>query len=223
MGNPPEASADFVCAMEDVLEVYTRPYDPARPVVCLDKLSKQLVAETRIRSWPNRVSPNGWTTNTNAGGRRIVPDRRTLGRAPPRHRDRTAHRRGLCQGGADLLEVRYPHAEKVVLVMDNLNTHKPAAVYEAFEPAVAPRSRPLEIHHTPKHGSWLNMAEIELSVLSRQCQDRRIPDLENLTREVAAWEQARNADPRPVNWRFTTPNARIKLSASPVNSGRVKH
>jgi transposase len=112
----------------------------------------------------------------------------------------------------DLPEVRYPHAEQVVLVMDNLNTHKPAALYEAFEPAVARALlERLEIHYTPKHGSWLNMAEIELSVLSRQCLDRRIPDLETLTREVAAWEQARNADSPPVHWRFTTPDARLKL------------
>ena len=108
--------------------------------------------------------------------------------------------------------MRYPHAEKVVLVMDNLNTHQPAALYQAFEPKVA-RSLidRLEIHHTPKHGSWLNMAEIELSVLSRQCLDRRIPDAATLTHEVADWEQARNACPHPVNWRFTTPDARIKL------------
>ena len=112
----------------------------------------------------------------------------------------------------DLLEVRYPHAERVVLVLDNLNTHTPATLYEAFEPAVARRLvERLEIHHTPKHGSWLNMAEIELSVLSRQCLDRRIPDADTLTHEVAAWEQARNAIARPVDWRFTTPDARIKL------------
>lgn len=112
----------------------------------------------------------------------------------------------------DLLEVRYPHAEKVVLVMDNLNTHKPAALYQAFEPAVA-RSLidRLEIHHTPKHGSGLNMAEIELSVLGRQCLNRRIADRETLTREVAAWVQARNANTHAINWRFTTPDARIKL------------
>jgi transposase len=112
----------------------------------------------------------------------------------------------------DLLEVRYPQAERVVLVMDHRNTHQPAALYQAFEPAVA-RSliARLEIHYTPKHGSWLNMAEIELSVLSRQCLDRRIPDADTLAHEVAAWEQARNAIPRPVNWRFTTPDARIKL------------
>jgi hypothetical protein len=112
----------------------------------------------------------------------------------------------------DLLEVRYPHAEGVVLVMDNLNTHKPAALYKAFEPALARRLiERLEIHHTPKHGSWLNIAEIELSVLSRQCLDRRLPDADTLTGEVAAWERARNAIARPVDWRFTTPDARIKL------------
>ena len=112
----------------------------------------------------------------------------------------------------DLLEVHYPHAERVTLVMDNLNTHQPAALYQAFEPAVA-RSLigRLEIHHTPKHGSWLNMAEIELSVLGRQCLDRRIPNADALTHEVAAWQQAPSANTRPVNWRFTPADARIKL------------
>jgi hypothetical protein len=112
----------------------------------------------------------------------------------------------------DLREVRYPQAVKVVLVMDHLNTHQPAARYQAFKPAQARALlERLDIHHTPKQGSWLNMAEIELSVLSRQCLDRRIPDLDTLTQEVAAWEQARNADPRPVHWRFTTPDARLQL------------
>ena len=210
---PPQTDAEFVCAMEDVLDVYTRPHDPARPVVCLDELSKQLVAETRVPlpaepGQPERVdyeyercgTANLFLTGEPLAGRRHVTatERRTA--VDFAHEVR------------DLLEVRYPHAEKVVLVMDNLNTHKPAALYEAFEPAVARALLDrLEIHHTPKHGSWLNVAEIELSVLSRQCLDRRIPDLETLTREVAAWEQARNADPRPVNWRFTTPDARIKL------------
>ena len=210
---PPQTNAEFVCAMEDVLDVYTRPHDPARPVVCLDELSKQLVAETRVPlpaepGQPERVdyeyercgTANLFLTGEPLAGRRHVTatERRTA--VDFAHEVR------------DLLEVRYPHAEKVVLVMDNLNTHKPAALYEAFEPAVARALLDrLEIHHTPKHGSWLNVAEIELSVLSRQCLDRRIPDLETLTREVAAWEQARNADPRPVNWRFTTPDARIKL------------
>ena len=210
---PPQTNAEFVCAMEDVLDVYTRPHDPARPVVCLDELSKQLVAETRVPlpaepGQPERVdyeyercgTANLFLTNEPLTGHRHV----TV----------TARRTAVdfAHEVRDLLEVRYPHAEKVVLVMDNLNTHKPAALYEAFEPAVARALLDrLEIHHTPKHGSWLNVAEIELSVLSRQCLDRRIPDLETLTREVAAWEQARNADPRPVNWRFTTPDARIKL------------
>jgi hypothetical protein len=134
--------------------------------------------------------------------------------AGQRHVTVTEHRTAVdfAQVVRDLLEVRYPHAERVTLVMDNLNTHKPAALYEAFAPNVA-RSliERLEIHHTPKHGSWLNMAEIELSVLSRQCLDRRIPDADPLIQEVAAWEQARNANSRPVNWRFTTPDARIKL------------
>jgi hypothetical protein len=198
---PPQANAEFVCAMEDVLEVYTRPYDPARPVVCLDELSKQRVAETRVPlpaepGQPERVdyeyercgTANLFLTGEPLAGRRhvTVTERRTA--VDFAHEVR------------DLLEVRYPHAEQVVLVMDNLNTHVARALLER-----------LEIHHTPQHGSGLNMAEIELSVLSRQCLDRRIPDLETLTREVAAWEQARNADPRPVNWRFTTPDARIKL------------
>ena len=199
--------------MEDVLDVYTRPYDPARPVVCLDELSKPLVAETRV---PIPAEPGQPERVDSEYERRGTANLFLTGEplAGHRHGTVTEHRTAVdfAHEVRDLLEVRYPHAEKVVLVMDNLNTHKPAALYEAFEPAVARALlERLEIHHTPKHGSGLNMAEIELSVLSRQCLDRRIPDLETLTREVAAWEQARNADPRPVNWRFTTPDARIKL------------
>lgn len=210
---PPHANAEFVCAMEEVLEVYTRPYDPTRPVVCLDETSKQLVAETRTPlpvepGQPQRVdyeyerqgTANLFMAVEPLTGQRYVTvtDRRTAV--------------DFAQIVKDLLEVRYPHADKVVLVLDNLNTHKPAALYQAFEPAVAWRLlERLEIHHTPKHGSWLNMAEIELSVLNQQCLNRRIPDTAALTREVAAWQQARNADPRPVNWRFTTADARIKL------------
>ena len=199
--------------MEEVLEVYTRPYDPTRPVVCLDETSKQLVSETRTPlpaepGQPERVDYEYERQGTAnlfmaveplTGQRHVtVTDRRTA--------------MEFAQVVKALLEVHYPHAEKVVLVLDNLNTHKPAALYQAFEPAVAWRLlERLEIHHTPKHGSWLNMAEIELSVLSQQCLNRRIPDTATLTREVAAWQQARNADPRPVNWRFTTADARIKL------------
>ena len=199
--------------MEEVLAVYTRPYDPTRPVVCLDETSKQLVSETRTPlpaepGQPERVDYEYERQGTAnlfmaveplTGQRHVtVTDRRTAV--------------DFAQVVKALLEVHYPHAEKVVLVLDNLNTHKPAALYQAFEPAVAWRLlERLEIHHTPKHGSWLNMAEIELSVLNQQCLNRRIPDTATLTREVAAWQQARNADPRPVNWRFTTTDARIKL------------
>jgi DDE superfamily endonuclease len=210
---PPQANAEFVCAMEDVLEVYTRPYDPARPVVCLDELSKQQVAEIRIPlptapGQPERVDyeyERRGTANLFLTGEPLVGQRHV---AVTEQRTAVDFAREV----RNLLEVRYPHAEKVVLVMDNLNTHKPAALYEAFEPTLARALvERLEIHHTPKHGSGLNMAEIELSVLSRQCLDRRIPDADTLVHEVAAWEQARNADPRPVNWRFTTSDARIKL------------
>lgn len=199
--------------MEEVLAVYTRPYDPTRPVVCLDETSKQLVSETRTPlpaepGQPERVDYEYERQGTAnlfmaveplTGQRHVtVTDRRTAV--------------DFAQVVKALLEVHYPHAENVVLVLDNLNTHKPAALYQAFEPAVAWRLlERLEIHHTPKHGSWLNMAEIELSVLNQQCLNRRIPDTATLTREVAAWQQARNADPRPVNWRFTTADARIKL------------
>ncbi|HYQ90496.1 MAG TPA: IS630 family transposase [Candidatus Competibacteraceae bacterium] len=210
---PPAANADFVCAMEDVLELYTRPYDPTPPVGCLDETSKQLVAETRTPlsaepGQPERVDyeyERGGTANL------FLTCEPLTGRC---HVTLTQQRTAIdfAKEGRELLEVRYPQAERVILVMDNLNTHKPAALYQAFEPAVA-RSlvERLEIHHTPKHGSWLNMAEIDLSILSRQCLDRRIPDVDTLTHQVAAWEQARNANARPVNWHFTTPDARLKL------------
>jgi DDE superfamily endonuclease len=210
---PPPANAAFVCAMEDVLAVYTRPYDPAYPVVGLDETSQPLIAETRtplpaIAGQPERVDyeyERGGTANLLmtfeplTGQRQVtVTERRTAV--------------DFAKVVREVLEVGYPHAERVVLTMDNLNTHKSAALYEVFEPAVARRLiERLEIHHPPKHGSWLNRAEIELSVLSRQGLNRRIPDADTLTQAVAAWEQARNAIARPVDWRFTTPDARIKL------------
>lgn len=210
---PPRANAAFVCAMEDVLAVYTRPYDPARPVVCLDELSKPLVAETRvpIPAQPGQPERGDYEYERRGTANLFLTGEPLVGQ---RHVTVTEQRTAVdfAHEVRDLLEVRYPHAENVILVLDNLNTHKPAALYAAFEPTLA-RSlvERLEIHHTPKHGSWLNVAEIELSVLSRPCLDCRIPDADTLTHEVAAWEQARNADPRPVNWRFTTPDARIKL------------
>ena len=210
---PPQANADFVCAMEDGLEVYTRPYDPARPVVCLDELNKPLVAEiqTPLPVEPGQPARFDYEYERCGTANLFMINEPLIGQ---RHVTVTEQRTAVdfARVVRDLLEVHDPHAEKVVLVMDNLNTHKPAALYQAFEPAVA-RSLidRLEIHHTPKHGSWLNRAEIELSILGRQCLDRRIPDFDTLTREVAAWEQARTANSQGVNWRFTTPDARIKL------------
>ena len=199
--------------MEDVLEVYTRPYDPRRPQVCLDEASKQLVAEVQTPLPPQPGQPlridyeyeRCGTANLFmvfeplAGRRRVtVTERRTAV-------DFDHVIRGL-------VDTEYPQAEKIVLVMDNLNTHAPASLYEAFEPAEARRIlERLEIHHTPKHASWLDMAETELSVLGRQCLDRRIPDHDTLTREVSAWEKNRNAAVVKVDWRFTTADARIKL------------
>jgi DDE superfamily endonuclease len=199
--------------MEDVLEVYTRPYDPKRPQVCLDEASKQLVAETRMPlpvapGQPARVDYEYERRGTAnlfmlfeplAGKRRVqVTERRT-----------TADFAWVIKG---LVDDDYPEAEKIVLVMDNLNTHKPAALYEVFEPAEARRLLDkLEIHYTPKHGSWLTMAETELSVLSRQCLDRRIDNQTELTEEVAAWEHGRHEAEVRVEWRFTTADARIKL------------
>jgi DDE superfamily endonuclease len=199
--------------MEDVLEVYTRPYDPQHPQVCLDETSKQLVAETRVPipaapGQPERIDYEYARQGTAnlfmvfeplAGQRRVkVTERRTA--------IAFAH---VIQ---ELVDEQYPPATKLVLVMDNLNTHKPASLYEAFAPAEARRlMERLEVHYTPKHGSWLNMAETELSVLATQCLDRRIPDRTTLHQEVAAWQQRRDQAKCTVDWRFTTQEARIKL------------
>jgi hypothetical protein len=199
--------------MEDVLEVYTRPYDPRRPQVCLDEVSKQLVSEVApaqpaLPGQPARedyeyvregVANLFLLTEPLRGWRHItVTERRT--RADWAHCIK------------EVVDVHYPDAEVIVLVMDQLNTHTPASLYEAFAPAEAKRlADRLEIHYTPKHGSWLNMAEIELSVLSRQCLDRRIADQATLQQEVAAWEEARNTATSAIDWRFTTADARLKL------------
>ena len=210
---PPEHNAEFVAAMEDVLDVYCRPYDPNYPVVCMDETSKQLVAEVRqpIPAAPGHgelydveyercgVAEVFLFTEPLGGWRRTAV---------------TEHRARLDWAWQirHLLEKDYPHAQMVVLVMDNLNTHGPASLYEAFEPAMARRlAQRLEIHHTPKHGSWLNIAEIELSVLSGQCLDRRIDRIDWLRKECSAWDQQRNRRQKGVDWRFTTADARIKL------------
>ena len=199
--------------MEDVLEVYTRPYDPKRPQVCMDETSKQLLRDVRPPLPPAAGRPRRVDYEYERGGvvNLFLFCEPLAGR---RWVDLTAHRTKAdwAHQIRELVDARYPEAECIVLVLDNLNTHTPAALYEAFPPEEAKRlTDKLEIHYTPKHGSWLNIAEIELSVLSRQCLDRRVPDFATLAAEVAAWQEQRNAAGGPVDWRFTTADARIKL------------
>jgi transposase len=199
--------------MEDVIEVYHRPHDPERPVVCVDEAGKQLIGEVcpplPVRVGSPAKEDGEYQRNGTANlfmafeplvGRRVV--------------EVTARRTAIdfARFLKRLLDEAYPTARQVVLVTDNLNTHVTGSLYEAFEPAEARRlAERIEWHYTPKHGSWLNMAEIELSVLARQCLDRRIPDAETLRREVAAWEQRRNAAAVKADWQFTTADARVKL------------
>ena len=199
--------------MEDVLAVYTRPYDPRRPLVCFDETSKQLLRDVRAAQPP---AP-GRLARVDSEYEREGVVNLFLGCEPLAGRrwvDVTAQRtrRDWALQIQQLVDVRYPDAERIVLVMDQLNVHTPGALYDVFSPAEAKRlAEKLEIHYTPKHGSWLNIAECEFSVLSRQCLDRRVPDAATLVREVAAWQERRNATARPVDWRFTTADARIKL------------
>jgi transposase len=200
--------------MEDVLEVYTRPYDDERfPQVCLDEKSKQLLADVRepVPAGPGRRARQDYEYEREGTANLFIVSEPLRGR---RHISVTQRRTKIDWAHCmkELVDVHYPEAEKIVLVMDNLNTHTPASLYEAFEPKEARRlSERLEIHYTPKHGSWLNMAEIELSVLARQCLERRLPDKESLAAEVGAWEAERNATESSIDWRFTTGDARIKL------------
>ncbi len=210
---PPEANAAFVWHLEDVLDVYHRPYDPRRPVVCLDETSRQLLAEVRA---PLPVAPGHPARHDPEYARDGVVNLflvteplqgwRQVRISQQRTRIDWAH----CV--KDLVDGQYPDADQIVLVMDQLNTHSPASLYETFPPTEAKRlADRLEIHYTPKHGSWLNMAEIELSALQRQGLERRLGDRAMLAREVAAWTVARNAAATTIDWRFTTADARIKL------------
>lgn len=199
--------------MEDVLEIYHQPHDPQRPVVCFDEGNRQHTKETRrpLPARPGDVPKYDYEYERNGTSNLFMFF------APLetwRHVKVTARRTmvDFAHCMQDLVDLHFPEAEQIVLVMDNLNTHKFAALYEAFPPAEARRIiEKLEIHYTPKHGSWLNMAEIELSVLHRQCLKARIPDQATLIEKVAAWEKARNSSPATVHWRFTTQDARIKL------------
>jgi transposase len=199
--------------MEDILEVYTRPYDPLRPQVCMDETAKQLLRDTHqpLPMEPGRVQRRDYEYER--GGvvnlfmfLEPLAGRRWVDVTEQRTKVDWAHQI------KELVDQRYPEAERIVLVMDNLNTHTPASLYEAFDPREARRlAEKLEIHYTPKHGSWLNMAEIELSVLSRQCLDRRVADFETLEIEVASWQERRDEKGGKIEWRFRTDDARIKL------------
>jgi len=197
--------------MEDVLDVYTRPYDPRRPQVCLDETSKQLVAETRT---PLPTAPGRPARFDYEYDRRGVSAVFMLCEPLRGWREvSVSDHRGMVDFAhviKHLVDEVNPDAEQIVLVMDQLNTHSPGSLYEAFEPAEAKRlADKLEIHYTPKHGSWLNMAEIELSVLNGQCLDRRIADELTLKAEVTAWNRDRNTAATTIDWRFTTADARI--------------
>ena len=199
--------------MEDVLSVYKRKVDPAIPLICMDETSKQLIKETRqvIPAKPGSPARYDFEYERNGvcsifmfyapfvGKRHVAVSKRRT-------------RVDWAQQIKNLLDVHYPDARKVILVMDNLNTHNGISLYETFQPKEARRLLDrLEIHYTPKHGSWLNIAEIELGVLTRQCLNRRIPDQHTLAREISAWENQRNQAKAKVDWRFTNEDARIKL------------
>jgi hypothetical protein len=199
--------------MEDVLDLYAEPYDPQYPQVCFDEVPYQLVSETRmpLPMQPGKPQRYDYEYKRNgtcnlfiffqplAGWRHVkVTERRT--------------KRDFAQCMKEMVDVHFPDADKIRIVLDNLNTHTPAALYEVFDAAEARRLvQKLELHYTPKHGSWLNMAEIEISVLTAQCLDRYIPDMATLDREVTAWQTERNAHKASVDWRFTTIQARDKL------------
>jgi len=212
---PPKANGEFVWKMEDVLEVYRRPYDPKRPMVCFDEMPKQLVAETRkalparpgqVRRYDYEYRRHGVATvfmmfePLKAKRHVKVTDRRT--------------KRDFAERLRELADVHYVEAERIVLVMDNLNTHTPGSLYERFEPEEACRlAEKFEMHYTPKHGSWLNMAEIELGVFSRQCLKEHMESRQDLASAAGGWEQQRNAHAFTVDWQFRTDDARIKLKS----------
>ena len=210
---PPQANAAFVCNMEDVLEVYTRPEDAQYPLVCMDETNKQLLSDVRDplpaqAGQPQRVD---YEYKREGVADLFMFFEPLLGKRFVKVTDQRT-RKDWAQAMKELADYLYPLAKKIVVVMDNLNTHSPASFYETFEPQEARRLiERFEFHYTPKHGSWLNMAEIELGVLIRQCLSRRIPDKSTLEKEVRAWQQDRNAKVVKVDWRFTTADARIKL------------
>jgi DDE superfamily endonuclease len=210
---PPEQSAEFVAAMEDVLEVYQCPLDPAHPVICMDETSKQLVGETRrpLPVEPGQVRREDYEYERRGVANLFLFCEPLTGWLEVQVTERRT-RTDWAFAMRALSDQHYPAAERITVVLDNLNTHGPASFYEAFAPPEARRlAEQFDFHYTPKHGSWLNRAEIEFSVLSRQCLDRRIGNAEILRREVQAWTQQRNVASKRIDWQFTTADARIKL------------
>lgn len=209
----PAVSAAFVAAMEHILDLYELPYDPRYPLVCFDETNKQLIMERRLPlpPQPGQAARYDYEYRRN-GTRNLFMFFEPL--ASYRHIKVTERRtmQDFAHSMRWLVDVCYPDAKQIRVVLDNLNTHQPASLYETFEPAEANRIlKRLEFHYTPKHGSWLNMAEIEFSVFSRQCLARRIPDEETLKRQVRALQNERNANQATVNWQFTSRDARTKL------------
>ena len=212
--SPPRHSAAFAAAMEDVLAVYARPPDPARPLICVDESGKLLRTHKRP---PQGAVPGRPARQDSEYGR--AGDANIFLACAPHEGWRlvtvTARHTAVDVASLlrDLADVHYPHAARIVLVTDRLNVHAAASLYHAFPPAEARRlAERFEWHYTPTHGSWLNMAEIELSVLARQCLNRRVPDVPTLASECAAWAQERNAAATPITWRFTVELARIRLA-----------
>jgi hypothetical protein len=201
--------------MEDVLDVYELPYNPQRPVVCMDEKPYQLLGEAR-ESWAMRPGNNKKIDSeyVRNGTCSIFAFVEPLG---GRHHVSVREHRTAVDWAEEieyLVDVMYPDAEKIILVMDNLNTHKPSSLYKKYPPAEARRIiQKLEIHYTPKHGSWLDIAEIELNVMTRQCLSRRVDSIEILREELSAWESERNAKESKVNWQFRTKDARTKLAS----------
>lgn len=206
-------NAEFVAAMEDVLDLYAEPYDPKRPKVCFDETPKQLIAETRtpLPARPGQPERYDYEYQRNGTCNLFMffePDQawRHIVLTDQRTKVDFAHQMQW------LVDQRYPEADVVRVTLDNLNTHRIAALYETFEPAEARRiAQRLELHYTPKHGSWLNMAELELSVFQRQCWERRIADRDTLAHETQALEEQRNAAQATVQWQFTSQTARTRL------------
>ena len=210
---PPLGNSDFVAHMESVLDVYKTPYDKRFPVVCMDESPKQLIKQTRIpiARKPDQDAKEDYEYARNGVANIFMANEPLKGKRFVKVLKRKT-KKEWAHFAKDIADKYYPEAEKIRLVMDNLNTHKPSALYETFPPQEAKRIWDrFEFIYTPKHGSWLNMAEIELNVLMGQCLNRRIDDMTTIRKEVKAWQQSRNNKKAKINWQFRTDDARVKL------------